>query len=276
MLKRYSKQIRKSVDLDQLMKDKIGEVYGLSREPVSVIGKLELILDLGDDQVLEHEFDVLKNTGCTCILGRDLLKRLGPTEFDWQSQQVRLGNVWKDSRATIEGGEPLTRARVAVLEDSKDSMSPIPRNIINQDLPFSQREALSKLLREYESVFAVNPKQPQMAKGVVVTRRRYNNKSCNVIEIQVSSAILTIVGILSYIYYIILLCCGLLIKRERYITPPLKQIEICFVMHPQHIVVVFLSFTIAQRISPLGRRFCQLLIRLLFHLVWVFYFCCVH
>ena len=51
-----------------------------------------------------------------------------------------------------------------------------------------------------------------------MTRRRYNNKSCNVIEIQVSSAILTIVGILSYIYYIILLCCGLLIKRERYIV----------------------------------------------------------
>ena len=160
-------EVVQELGLDQLMKDKIGEVYGLSREPVSVIGKLELILDLGDDQVLEHEFDVLKNTGCTCILGRDLLKRLGPTEFDWQSQQVRLGNVWKDSRATIEGGEPLTRARVAVLEDSKDSMSPIPRNIINQDLPFSQREALSKLLREYESVFAVNPKQPQMAKGVV-------------------------------------------------------------------------------------------------------------
>ena len=45
-------------------------------------------------------------------------------------------------------------------------------------------------------------------------------------------------------YYYTTLCCGLLIMRERYVTPPLKQIEICVVMHPQHIVVVFLRFTI--------------------------------
>ena len=149
------------------MANDTSEVYGLSREPVRIIGNIEVVLDLGDDQILEHEFNVLENIGNTCILGRDLLKKLGSTEFDWQSQQVRLGSVWKESRATIEGGEPLTRARVAVLEDIKSSAPAIPRSIINPDLPSVQKEALSGLLRDYESVFAVNPKQPQIAKGTV-------------------------------------------------------------------------------------------------------------
>ena len=77
----------RELGLEQSMRIKEGQVYGISREPVYVVGELELTVDLGDKQVLEHKFEVLKVTGTTCILGRDLLKKLGTTEFNWQSQK---------------------------------------------------------------------------------------------------------------------------------------------------------------------------------------------
>ena len=50
--------------------------------------------------------------GTACILGRNLLKKLGTTDSDWECQQVHLGTTWKNYQATIEGGEPITRASV--------------------------------------------------------------------------------------------------------------------------------------------------------------------
>ena len=139
----------------------------LMKRPIHVVGKLDLTVDLGDKQVLEHTFEVLKDTGTMCILvGRDLLKKLGTTEFDWQSRQVRLGTTWKSSQATIEGGEPISRANIAVLEDATDLEQKSPRNIVNPDLPAEQKTALSNLLHTFEHVFAQNPKRPRLAKGV--------------------------------------------------------------------------------------------------------------
>ena len=128
------------------MENKDGVLYGISWEPVHVVGKLNLSVDFGDKQILEHTFEVLKNTGTMCIIGRDLLKKLGTTEFDWHSQQVRLGTTWKKSHATIESGEPITRANVAVLEDATtDLEQSTPRNTINPDLPAEKKTALSNL-----------------------------------------------------------------------------------------------------------------------------------
>ena len=53
------------------------------------------------------------------------------TEFNLQNQQVRLGNTWKESRATIEGGEPLTKASVTILKDTANTEQTHPRTIIN-------------------------------------------------------------------------------------------------------------------------------------------------
>ena len=156
----------RELGLEQSMRIKEGQVYGISREPVYVVGELELTVDLGDKQVLEHKFEVLKVTGTTCILGRDLLKKLGTTEVNWQSQKVRLGNTWKNSHATIEGGEPITRASVAAIEGSENLEQMIPRDIINPNLPSDQKSSLSRLLDTFKCVFAQNPKRPQCAKAV--------------------------------------------------------------------------------------------------------------
>ena len=141
------------------MKSKDSRVYGISREPVHVVGELELSVDLGDEQVLQHTFEVLNVTGTTCILGRDLLKKLGSTEFDWQSQQVHLGTIWKNSYATIEGGEPIARASVAVLEDTEE-LRVAPTDIVNPNLMPHQKAAIYRLLETFECVFAQSPKRP--------------------------------------------------------------------------------------------------------------------
>ena len=59
--------------------DKDSRVFGLYHEPVQVIDRLDLVLHLGDSQVLEHTFDVLRTPETTCILGRDLLMKFGAT-----------------------------------------------------------------------------------------------------------------------------------------------------------------------------------------------------
>ena len=151
--------------LEKSMKSKDSRVYGISREPVHVVGEFELSVDLGDEQVLEHTFEVVNIAGTTCILGRDLLRKLGSTEFEWQTQHVRLGTTWKNSHATIEGGEPITRASVAVLEDTEE-LRVASRDIINPNLMPHQKAAISRLLETFECVFAQNPKRPQPAKGV--------------------------------------------------------------------------------------------------------------
>ena len=51
------------------MESKESTVFDFSREPVHVMGLLELTLDLGDDEVIGHTFDVLESTESTCILG---------------------------------------------------------------------------------------------------------------------------------------------------------------------------------------------------------------
>ena len=107
------------LDLEHYMNPKDSKVYGLSHEPVRVVGSLELTVDLGDGHILEHSFDVLADTGPTCILGRNLLEKFGRIEFNWEERRVRIGDVWKIPAWTVEGGELLSRASVATLEEEK-------------------------------------------------------------------------------------------------------------------------------------------------------------
>lgn len=57
------------------MRDRVSLVYGLARKPVSVVGDVNLTLDLGGCQTVTHTFDVLSETRTTIILGRDHLRR---------------------------------------------------------------------------------------------------------------------------------------------------------------------------------------------------------
>ena len=80
---------------------------------IVMVGNISISVDMGDDQKLVHSFGILHEANPTRILGRDFLRRLGPTEFDWETKRVRLGSVWKKSDAVIEGGDIFARTAVA-------------------------------------------------------------------------------------------------------------------------------------------------------------------
>ena len=148
--------------LDQLMDAKEGEVHSLSSEPVKVIGSLNIMVDIGDEQILEHSFEILTETEPTCVLGRNFLMNFGTTEFDWAKGQVRLGEIWKTAHMRIEGGEPLSRASVATFDilDQLSSLHYLQSHYnIQRDLSDRQRSLLIELLNRHLGVFAINPKR---------------------------------------------------------------------------------------------------------------------
>ena len=136
-----------------------------------LIGNIALDLDLGDDQLVRHSFRVLADINKTRILGRDLLSKLGPTEFDWDTHRVRLGSVWKDTRATLQGGDVLSRSALAALETEANKQyipnGPLtkegqPKVLINPELPEEVKRELNFLVNEFSDVFAHNPKSPSV------------------------------------------------------------------------------------------------------------------
>lgn len=92
----------RDLGLEAQLITKEGNIFGLAKEPVEVIGMLKLSLDLGNGQ--NHSFEVLTGSQNTCILGRDLLTKFVVTEFNWQSHSI--GDMWKYSQFTIVGGAP--------------------------------------------------------------------------------------------------------------------------------------------------------------------------
>ena len=79
-------------------------VFGLGHIPIKLCGKALLTIDTGDSQIADHEVDVLDAEVKTVILGRRFLGMFGETSFDWLHLRVRLGNVWKESKAGAKGG----------------------------------------------------------------------------------------------------------------------------------------------------------------------------
>ena len=106
---------------------------------------------------MPHIFEVLSDTGTTNILGSDLLKKFQSTEFDWGTDRVRLGNIWTNSQAAVEGGDPLSTAEVARCEDIY-----LTSTIVKSDLERCQREKLNKFFEEFSCVFAGDPKKPDI------------------------------------------------------------------------------------------------------------------
>lgn len=93
----------------------------MDRIQLNLFGNITLEVDIGDNRTTRHTFGVLHDNTKTRILGRDLLKKFGSTEFNWDSHRVRLGMVWNDTRAVLEGGDALSRSAVAALECHHDS-----------------------------------------------------------------------------------------------------------------------------------------------------------
>ena len=101
-------------------------------------------------------------------------------EFNWLDNQIRIGDIWKDPQIAIQGGQPLTRACFLESLDlaTSDSdykldavkRSAAPENLsenLKPDLTPIQENSLQTHLLEYSDVFAVNPKSPTAAKGIL-------------------------------------------------------------------------------------------------------------
>ena len=86
------------------------KVHGVCATPIETLGEVELRVDVGKGEILNHKFTVLRSPEPTVILGRDFLTKYASTEFDWVNYKVSLGNFWLNSEATITGGQALSRA----------------------------------------------------------------------------------------------------------------------------------------------------------------------
>ena len=96
----------RTLGLESELNTKSGKIFGISQDPVEIVGTVQLELDLGNEQTVTQSFQVLSGTHDTCILGRDLLVKFGTTEFDWLSHQIRLGPCGRNRLWSSEEGNP--------------------------------------------------------------------------------------------------------------------------------------------------------------------------
>ena len=177
----------KNLGLAKYLNENPSNIYGLSQAPVAVIGNAHLTVDLGDNQIVLQRFQIT-DTGTTRILGRDLLRKFGPTEFDWEAQRVRLGGVWKESGVTVKGGEPLSRATAALLEANMPNDGS-DHDIVNPALESDQREQLIRLVNQYRDVFADNPKKPAVTNKTKHTIDTGNSRPVKCKALRVAPAV---------------------------------------------------------------------------------------
>ena len=139
-----------------------GIVRGVCATPIDTLGFVEVEIDLGNGRVREHTFTILDSPEPTVILGREFLLRFDSFEIDWGGRKVRLGQLWLETVASVQGGLPLARAEAVnqvlnMAEDGKEDTYDI-----NSELDCQQKEKLGTLLTEFEDVFAPNPKKPSV------------------------------------------------------------------------------------------------------------------
>ena len=176
-------------------------IYGIGKEPIHMIGNIFICVDMGDNLNVELSFGVLLGTVTIQILGRDFLKKFGSTEFDWDTQKIRLEPIWKPSEAIIDSGDVIGRSHVASLEE--DRSNNITGNLrqppvrINPELSLPLQEKLKELCNEFADIFATNLKSPQLtrldthciktgpARPIKHKIRRVSPKVKNEIDIQV-------------------------------------------------------------------------------------------
>ena len=99
----------RDLGLEKQINKRVDRVYGVGHNPVE-IGNIILDVDIGDNQVTSHTFVVLHDNTKTRTFGKDLLKKFGSTEFNWNTYRVRLGMVWKDTRAVLGDCDALSRS----------------------------------------------------------------------------------------------------------------------------------------------------------------------
>ena len=140
-----------------------GHIHGVGATPVATLGKVQLVICIGQGNSFKHTFLVIDTDDSTVILGRDFLSRFKSTEFDWENHKIRLGRNWLPTEANLHGGPILVRAMVlnSVVVDEECSTSKQVWDI-NPVLDSTQYRALLDILMKYPEVFARDPKRPNI------------------------------------------------------------------------------------------------------------------
>ena len=85
--------------LGQFIKPEIGRVYGVCGTPVSVVGSIEIPIEVNGEKAEKTHVQVLDGEEQALLLGRQFLRRFGRVEFDWDKGTITLGKV----KVTIQG-----------------------------------------------------------------------------------------------------------------------------------------------------------------------------
>ena len=108
------------IGLGQFIKPEIGRVYGVCRTPVSVVGSIEIPIEVNGEKAEKTHVQVLDGEEQALLLGRQFLRRFGRVEFDWDKGTITLGKVKVTIQETVVGGTPIERARTVRLINTEE------------------------------------------------------------------------------------------------------------------------------------------------------------
>ena len=113
-------------------------------------------------KLINHKFKVIetKRGKEVIVLGREFQQKFSRTVFDWEQQQVVLGDKWFDTIVWIRGGNMESRISAAD-KDQTDSTTEFDFDI-NADLPEEQQDHLRGLLNKFSDRFVNDTKKPTL------------------------------------------------------------------------------------------------------------------
>ena len=98
-------------------------IYGVSGTPISVVGKIELPIEVPGEEVRRTKIHVLVGEGQSLLLGRQFLKLFTRVTFDWSNRSITLGRARIDIEDEVVGGNPIDRARsVKLISDQEEEL----------------------------------------------------------------------------------------------------------------------------------------------------------
>ncbi|KAI6661486.1 hypothetical protein LOD99_13359 [Oopsacas minuta] len=106
--------------LGQFIKPEIEHVYGVCGTPVSVVGSIEIPIEVNGEEAGKTHVQVLDGEGQALLLGRQFFRRFGRVEFDWNKGTITLGNVKATIQETAVGGTPIARARTVRIINTEE------------------------------------------------------------------------------------------------------------------------------------------------------------
>ena len=133
------------------------KVYGLCNNAVQVLGHVMAAIKVGTLEPVIQKVQVLNSEEPTVLLGRQFMKRLGTVTLDFLHSRIKLGNVWEQYEATVQGATPLARAQVAKQEEELEKNHWGDRSpLINPKLSCQNYERLKSLAEQFDIAFARN------------------------------------------------------------------------------------------------------------------------